>query len=196
MTKVVPIAALSQWNRWSTGSTDVPSLNTGGIRCQHHLATLRQKRESRPWKSFSTMRCLFDKPLCKTLKQFRCIWSFLTTGLPWIISWQLNDLASRTWKRPWTWPITTLWTNSIRLEGGGQRPYCDPEQLSCHMEEHAANEHYFQISTRSAPLVHPGWLYFWVLSCNWIFNSCPKQTIMKSSSHLCEFTLPKEHIYD
>ena len=39
------------------------------------------------------MQCLFDRPLCKTLKWFSCIWFFLRSGLPWIIWHQRNDPA-------------------------------------------------------------------------------------------------------
>jgi hypothetical protein len=40
-----------------------------------------------PQKSFSMMQCLFDQALCKTLKPFSHICSFLRSGLPWNI-WQ------------------------------------------------------------------------------------------------------------
>jgi hypothetical protein len=45
-----------------------------------------------PRKSFSMLQCLFDQPLCKTLKWFNRIWFFLRSGLPWIIWLQRNDL--------------------------------------------------------------------------------------------------------
>ena len=44
-----------------------------------------------PHKSFSMLQCLFDQPLCKTLKWFCHIWFFLRSGLPWIIWRQRND---------------------------------------------------------------------------------------------------------
>ena len=46
-----------------------------------------------PRKSFFMMQCLFDQPLCKTLKRFGPIWFFLRSGLPWIIWRQRNDLV-------------------------------------------------------------------------------------------------------
>lgn len=42
---------------------------------------------------------------------------------------------------------------------GGQRPYCDHEQLSCHLKGQTANGHCFLISTRVV-LVRLCWLYF------------------------------------
>ena len=85
-TKVAPIVAPSQWNQWSTCSTVVPLLNMSvEIRCQHHLATLCQKRNLGPHKSFSMLLCLFYQPLCKTLKRFSRTSFFLRSGLPWII---------------------------------------------------------------------------------------------------------------
>ena len=60
------------------------------------------KRENLgPRKSFSMMQCLSDQPLCKTLKEFRRIWFFLTNGLLWIIWRQWNDLVFNALQ----WPI-------------------------------------------------------------------------------------------
>ena len=52
-------------------------------------------------KSFSMLQCLFDQPLCTTLKGFSCIWFFLRSDLAWIIWWQQNDLVLNNLQ----WPI-------------------------------------------------------------------------------------------
>ena len=52
-----------------------------------------KKRNLSLWKSFSMLQCLFDQPLCKTLKGFSRIWFFLRSGLAWIIWRQHNDLV-------------------------------------------------------------------------------------------------------
>jgi hypothetical protein len=60
-----------------------------------------KKRHLGPRKSFSMLQCLFDQPLCKTLKRFNRIWFFLRSGLPWIIWRQRNDLIFNKLQ----WPI-------------------------------------------------------------------------------------------
>ena len=50
-----------------------------------------KRRNLGPRKSFSTMQCLLDQPLCKTLKRFGPIWFLLRSGLLWIIWRQRND---------------------------------------------------------------------------------------------------------
>ena len=68
LTKVALIVAHSWLSQWSIDSTIVHSLNKVAIHCQHHVATLCQKKgKLGPHKSFSTMQCLFDQPLCKTI---------------------------------------------------------------------------------------------------------------------------------
>jgi hypothetical protein len=54
-----------------------------------------------PGKSFPMVRCLFDEPLCKTMKWFNRIWFFLRNGLMWIIWRQRNDLVFNALQ----WPI-------------------------------------------------------------------------------------------
>ena len=135
LTKVVPIAALNQWNRWSTSTTVVPSLNTG----DDTMPTSFGKKENlSPQKSFSN---LFDLPLCETVKRFSRIWFFLGSGLLWIVWQQQNDSFFKTifngalrkhiksfgmpsmimgglngngcsgpWKKPPTWPTMTFLT--------------------------------------------------------------------------------------
>ena len=65
------------------------------------------KRNLGPHKSYFMMQCLFDHPLCKTLKQFNRIWFFLRSGLPWTslkktreVIWDtLQDYGRIEWKR-------------------------------------------------------------------------------------------------
>jgi hypothetical protein len=45
-----------------------------------------------PQKSFSMMQCLLDQAICKTLKPFSHICSFLRSGLPWKFGSKWNDL--------------------------------------------------------------------------------------------------------
>jgi hypothetical protein len=46
--------------------------------CQHHVATLCQKRVPWPTKNpFLMMHSLFDQPLCKAHRRFSRIWFFL-----------------------------------------------------------------------------------------------------------------------
>ena len=54
---------------------------------------LANKRNLGPRKPFSMIPCLFDQPLCKTLKRFSRIWFFLRYGLSSIIWCQWNDLV-------------------------------------------------------------------------------------------------------
>ena len=54
-----------------------------------------------PQKSFPMMQCLFDQPLCKSLKQVSQIWFFLIIGLLWIIWRQRNDLVFNNLQ----WPV-------------------------------------------------------------------------------------------
>ena len=54
-----------------------------------------EKRNLGPRKPFCMMQCLFDQPLCKTLK-----WFFLRSGFPWIIWRQQNDLLFNALQRP------------------------------------------------------------------------------------------------
>jgi hypothetical protein len=93
--------------------------------------------------SFSMLQCLFDQPLCKTLKRFSHTWFFLRSGLPWIIWRQRKGLVFNklqwpidktcqiiwdackitgglngnkhlgTWKKPRTLPTMTFLTNLI-----------------------------------------------------------------------------------
>ena len=78
LTKVAPIVALSRWNQWNIGSTVVHWLNTGGDTLPTSFGnSLPKKKNLGPRKSFSMMQCLFDQPLCKTLKRFSRIWFFL-----------------------------------------------------------------------------------------------------------------------
>lgn len=44
-------------------------------------------------KSFCMMQCLFDQPLCKTLRWFIQIWFFLRSNISWITWRQRNDLV-------------------------------------------------------------------------------------------------------
>ena len=53
-----------------------------------------------PRKPFSTMHCLCDQPISKSLKPFSRIWFFLRNGLPWIIWRQRNDQVLNALPRP------------------------------------------------------------------------------------------------
>ena len=68
---------------------------------------------------------------------------------------------------------------------GGQKFYCDPEQLSRYLKGQASYEHYFLISTHVA-LVQPGWLYFGFF-LQWVFQFVPKKkkrlTDMRMNTH-------------
>lgn len=75
------------------------------------------------------MQCLFDQPLCRTLKGFSCIWVFLRSGLLWIIWCQLNEPVFNELQ----WPIEKTWQVICdNLQGHGrtewQRTLADLEK--------------------------------------------------------------------
>lgn len=53
----------------------------------------RDDIDSHKRKPFPTMQRLFEQPLCNSHKQLSRTWFFLTSGLPWIIWRQMNDLV-------------------------------------------------------------------------------------------------------
>ena len=63
------------------------------------------------------MQCLFDQPLCKTLKRFSRIWFFLRSGLPWVM-WRLrNDLVFNALQWPVEITRQVIW-NILQDYGG------------------------------------------------------------------------------
>jgi len=69
LTKIALTAAHSWSSRWSIDCIAVYSLNKGGDTLSTSCGNSLLKRgKLGPHKSFSTMQCLFDQPLCKTLQ--------------------------------------------------------------------------------------------------------------------------------
>ena len=82
-TKVPPVVALSQWNWWSTCYIVFHLLNMCGDTMSTSFGnSLPKQGISARASIFFMLQCLFDQPLCKTLKQFNRIWFFLRSGLP------------------------------------------------------------------------------------------------------------------
>lgn len=72
------------------------------------------------------------------------------------MAWSSGSRLSWTWRRPGMLLTKTFWKDSTQF--GGQRPYYNLEQLSCHLESWNVDGYYFFISTRVV-LVCPNWLY-------------------------------------
>ena len=60
-------------------------------------------------KSFSMMQCLFDQPLCNTLKRFSHIFFFLRSGILWIIWRQQNDMVVNNLQCPFEETCQVIW---------------------------------------------------------------------------------------
>lgn len=74
LTKVALTMAHSWLNQWNIDSTVVHSLNKGGGVLLTSLGNFFAKiRNLGLWKSFYMMQCLFDQPMCKTLRWFNHI---------------------------------------------------------------------------------------------------------------------------
>lgn len=76
--KVVPIAVCNQWNQWSIGSSFVHSFNKDSDMMLASCGnSLPKKNNLASRKSFPTMQCHCDQPLCKALEWFSRMWLFL-----------------------------------------------------------------------------------------------------------------------
>ena len=146
------------------------------------------------------MQCLFDQPLCNTLKRSRRILIFLRSDLPWIIRRQQNDMVFNTlqwpiektrrviwdalhdygrieWKRTLMdfgrgrmWPTRTSLKNLIQLGGSKTLLWLGVAYLSRGWINW--DGHYLLIPLGCVG--SPRLVVFWVFSCNWIFNFCQK----------------------
>lgn len=102
LTKIAFIAAHNRWNQLNTSYLVVHLLNIGGNTLLISFGnSLPKEGTFGPRKQFPVMQCLYDQPLCKTLKLFSNIWFFLRSGLPWIIWRQRNDMVFNAIQ----WPI-------------------------------------------------------------------------------------------
>ena len=83
LTRVVFIVA---HNQWSTHSLAAHLLNKCGVMLLTSCGNSLSKEVTLDLGNlFQWCKCLFDQPLCMTLKQLSHIWLYLQISLPWII---------------------------------------------------------------------------------------------------------------
>ena len=93
LTKVAPIVALSQWNRWSIGSTIVPLFNMCGNMLPTSFGNSLPKKRISAHTSFLACCNVFLINLCaKHSNGSSRIWVFLRSGILWIIWWQQSNM--------------------------------------------------------------------------------------------------------
>lgn len=81
-TRIVPIVARRQWNRWSTILLITCWLSMFDTMHNIIWQFFAKRGHLDLMKSFSMLQCLFDRPLTISLKHINHIWFFSRSGLP------------------------------------------------------------------------------------------------------------------